>query len=877
MSNRYAHNKHDGNKGFPKSQKKFVPKAHNSTPREPDTNPTLSNSLRQSFSRQSDAAATTSGGSGGATESTSRVRMGENGEWVSGKIHGGNFVNYLPQDEAVAAGFGADEGGLDPVESQRVVDLLNRELSRLLKLNPRDFWREVANDFSLHEFLESFLKVRSRWYDFPHRGAKGIVAGVIVGEFELSKRVFMVLYRISSNRDPGARAADSLSLKEHAALLQEKKLLDLPKLFDICAIYGHENEDLTRSLVMNALKAQPSIHDNFSAALSHFMSIVHTMHQRCSSSLEVLFSSHGLEDHGSRQLHTDYLEVMDFINDAIVSMDAFVGAYEPAAIFFSCPVEMSYGNEELISILARLHDSLLPSLQRGFRIIFTAGEGGRLETLGNMLSSIALSLKMLSMRIVKFGWKLLDLCYLSDEVFEGSFPLPTATKIFPAKVEDPVIRADILVQTFREISGGYSHVEEGQNWGSFLQNVEKNHKIMSRIEFLQNTGWILVDDEQFQYLSMIMKHPLEANIKELPRATTPATSNKLQMDEDAAIIESKISQIKDLFPDYGKGFLSACLEVYNQNPEEVIQMILEGTLHEDLQSLDTTLEKIPPPKSASASRGDKGKGKLLESTTPPSTNMVPTVSASASRNDKGKGKLLESTTPPSTNMVPTVKEQQTDVPSFSSSSSSSVGRYVRKSASDLPDSNALNSRDEKDLAKTAALISQLEYEDEYDDSFDDLGLSVADSGLEETEILSDKMNSSRQKSWETDIESSARNASNSKWNSRKTPQFYVKDGKNYSYKVAGSVAVANYNEATLVNQAQKELIHGLGRGGNLPLGAVSRLTESAEVQDDEPDATEVGGRGSAVNARGRGRRGGGRNYYRKDRAMKKHFSGLTGH
>lgn len=31
--------------------------------------------------------------------------------------------------------------------------------------------------------------------------------------------------------------------------LQEKKLLDLPKLLDICAIYAHDNEELTRTLV----------------------------------------------------------------------------------------------------------------------------------------------------------------------------------------------------------------------------------------------------------------------------------------------------------------------------------------------------------------------------------------------------------------------------------------------------------------------------------------------------------------------------------------------------------------------------------------------------------------------------------------------------
>ncbi|KAE9458804.1 hypothetical protein C3L33_09313, partial [Rhododendron williamsianum] len=819
MSNRHAHSKHDETKGFtkPQYQKKFVPKTATSTPTQPHaTNPTLSNSLRQSVTRPPDPAAASSGG---------------------------NFVNYLPQDEAVAAGLGAAEGGLDPVESQRVVDHLNGELSRLLKLSPKEFWREVAKDSSLHGFLESFLQFRSRWYDFPYRGVKGIVAGIIVGEFELSKRVFMVLYRISSNRDPGARAADSLSPKDHAGVLSYFFCLHEELLGDFFR-------------VENALKAQPGIHDNFTAAVSHFLKIVHTMDQRCSASLEVLFSSHGREDQGSNRLHADYMEVMDFINDAIVSMDAFVSAYKPAAVFFSHPVEMSFGNENLLNTLARLHDSLLPSLQKGFRIIFTKGDDGLQETSSDMLSKVTLSLKMLSMRIVKFGWKLLDVCYLNHEVFEENFPLPALTEMFPAKVEDPVIRADILVQTFKELSGGYSHVQEGQSRGTFLQNIEKNHKIMERIEFLHSTVWISMDGEQFQYLSGIMSYPRETITKERPPVPSAVANTKLLVDEDSAIVESKISQIKDLFPDFGNGFLSACLEVYNQNPEEVIQRILEGTLHEDLKSLDTSLESAPPPKSASLSQKDKGKGKLVESMPPPT---------------------------PATNVIPALREQQSKGPSVSSSSS--VGRFVRKSTISSHDSETLeSSRDEMVVGKTAALISQLqlEYEDEYDDSFDDLGFSVADSGVEETETLGEKLNSSRGKSWETETGSSAQSASNSnKWGSRKTPQFYVKDGKNYSYKVAGSIAVANYNEAAVLNQAQREMIHGLGRGGNLPLGAAKRLTESNEREEEEEgdgDGNEVGGRGNRGNPRGRGggRRGGGRNFNRKDRAMKKHFSGVSG-
>lgn len=57
-----------------------------------------------------------------------------------------------------------------------------------------------------------------------------------------------------------------------------------------------------------------------------------------------------------------------------------------------------------------------------------------------------------------------------------------------------------------------------------------------------------------------------------------------------------------------------------------------------------------------------------------------------------------------------------------------------------------------------------------------------------------------------------------------------------------------------MNQAQKQLIHGLGQGGNIPLGAVQRLVQSNEEQDEEPDTDEVGGRGDRGNARrGRGR------------------------
>lgn len=135
----------------------------------------------------------------------------------------------------------------------------------------------------------------------------------------------------------------------------------------------------------------------------------------------------------------------------------------------------------MLGTLARLHDLLLPSLQRGFQIIFVS-QGD------DMMSNVATSLKMLASRIVFLGWKLVEICYLGDEVFGNDLPVPVSMKMFPANVEDPVIRADILIQTLREINAISQQVPDKQLGQTFLQRMEKNHSIMNRINSLRNSG-----------------------------------------------------------------------------------------------------------------------------------------------------------------------------------------------------------------------------------------------------------------------------------------------------------------------------------------------------------------------------------------------------
>lgn len=74
-------------------------------------------------------------------------------------------------------------------------------------------------------------------------------------------------------------------------------------------------------------------------------------------------------------------------------------------------------------------------------------------------------------------------------MFNHETSIPAVTKMFPSRVEDPMVRADILIQTFREISGLSEQSMESKN--RLLQKIEKNYRVIDRLRSLQNAGIFL--------------------------------------------------------------------------------------------------------------------------------------------------------------------------------------------------------------------------------------------------------------------------------------------------------------------------------------------------------------------------------------------------
>jgi activating signal cointegrator complex subunit 2 len=74
-------------------------------------------------------------------------------------------------------------------------------------------------------------------------------------------------------------------------------------------------------------------------------------------------------------------------------------------------------------------------------------------------------------------------------------------------------------------------------------------------------------------------------------------------------VRSLVSQVKELLPDYGDGFVAACLHASGYQAEAVLNALLEGALPAAVQGLDPQLAAWSPPAGgggAAAAAGPSG-------------------------------------------------------------------------------------------------------------------------------------------------------------------------------------------------------------------------------------------------------------------------------
>ena len=144
--------------------------------------------------------------------------------------------------------------------SQAVLEVLDADLSRLLRQKYHVFWSHVIFDPRLLRLIDSFLRYARRAFDGsspvldPQSTYFSVFAKVFKGNtllpaaelrtsnltrvVRVSCVVCLVLLRMSTNRES---ATDFMDARYFADLVYDKWIFDVPKIFDICTLYGSYN------------------------------------------------------------------------------------------------------------------------------------------------------------------------------------------------------------------------------------------------------------------------------------------------------------------------------------------------------------------------------------------------------------------------------------------------------------------------------------------------------------------------------------------------------------------------------------------------------------------------------------------------------------
>ncbi|KAL2130084.1 hypothetical protein VTI74DRAFT_6922 [Chaetomium olivicolor] len=138
-----------------------------------------------------------------------------------------------------------------------------------------------------------------------------------------------------------------------------------------------------------------------------------------------------------------------------------------------------------------------------------------------------------------------------------------------------------------------------------------------------------------------MSKPKRLIKRKIDKGKGLADYDEAQAQQDIHIHRmSHISQVQDLFPELGTGFISKLLDEYADNTEEVVAHLLDGSLPPHLDSLDRSEDLSPS--QPTASLPPRRRSSLLPRPTPPQSlsdleeDNLDILTASASRLHIGK-------------------------------------------------------------------------------------------------------------------------------------------------------------------------------------------------------------------------------------------------
>lgn len=574
--------------------------------------------------------------------------------------------------------------------SSEALDIILQDIKGLLDLGSSEFWTIVHSAPSLFTLIESYLQLAPRPFDEEFFHQTQ-------SENDIWSSMHTLLHRLICLEEAGSPV-----LKQRCQLLS--RVLSLPTLLDIAAHYGGCTPQSVSKILQSAAIMEPRMNEEIYLAGA---TIGNNLYRMFDQEMGPLAAGH------NRQRLQDLLA---HIADTCLTLAAFVLGYPKAAQI------LLESSAVLLEALALVHDDFIPK----------AAAHGVTATQAHSLACQRLVYILITHGI------------MANASYEGTGSSSVGTSLSVSKGE--LLLQSLLLLT----SSAPPQHDASVDTETLVQSLVMRHKLKIAIENAIQQGTIVLDEAQLEYMTALLGQGLNVSGTSKQQFPVATSLPGAMMDPVQA---SLVSQVRDLLPDYGEGYVAACLEALGNSTEMVISALLEGdTPALPVSNLDVNATWEEYKAKQAARQAMKGKARLEE-------------------------------------------EQNEPIIVQKQPSQARTALYLDTQDAEL-----------RQKIQSAADAAQFdEYEDEYDDSFDDLIQYSTSADISEVVADDDSTHVMR----EAGLSLSS--------NKKKISKYWVLDGKIYNFAKPGSQEVNGYDGAQLAVEAAEKAaqeIHGLGAGGN---------------------------------------------------------------
>ncbi|XP_077513989.1 activating signal cointegrator 1 complex subunit 2 isoform X2 [Amblyomma americanum] len=461
---------------------------------------------------------------------------------------------------------------------------IEEDLTKMLRIPHNRFWSHALYDDGFHQLLESYLRLAPR-YTGLHRCT--VTKEMDLAEDRIYKLVFRAFLRLSTNKESKMHFIDK---QKFADLIYENFIFDIPKIFDVCVMFGRGNHDLVCRMVEHIMSCQPK----YSSDLKDIEDTMLLAFERAEQSIQSEDDSdiyapprrldEGKASEGSQLCLMPFWKLLERITytvDIAATLATFLEVYPTAATIFTL--------ETVGPRLSRFFDATFPALKEELV------RRNAVKSFEPVFSMVKKRLSYAKTCVLKVFRSLLQQSCLQ--------PLIELGQAKQVGQEIPYLESffEVICNCLTEKHFVFSYqqrypVEEDigmfEQYNFFVDNTRV-------LYILQSISTVYIELGSAPPSNLLQAQDAAAAPKRTPKvpafqltngiANTEASSSRASADgaeqgacggaePSAAAVSAEFENLKELFPDLSPGYLQECVKYYNNNYNEAVVALLDQNL-----------------------------------------------------------------------------------------------------------------------------------------------------------------------------------------------------------------------------------------------------------------------------------------------------------